>query len=70
MRLADRVPGMRPVLGLPSPLARTGAQTVSDYEALAVVIVIIAVVCWLLRGGIWRRCRCGAMYCNSCNRRK
>lgn len=37
--------------------------------ALIVVVLIVAVIYWLTRPGTWRRCRCGATYCNDCNRR-
>jgi len=43
---------------------------VNDYLSLLVVIAVVAGVCWLAAGRVWRRCRCGAQYCNSCNRRK
>lgn len=45
----------------------------TDYEALAVVIAIVAAVCYgprlLGRLHIWRRCACGARYCTTCGRR-
>lgn len=42
----------------------------SDYEALIVVIAIVIGICWLARGPVWRRCRCGAQYCNGCNAKR
>lgn len=42
----------------------------NDYLALLVVIAIVSVICWLARGGVYRRCRCGAQYCNGCNARR
>ena len=41
----------------------------NDTQSLLVVVVAIVVICWLARLPVWRRCRCGAEYCNDCNRR-
>lgn len=41
----------------------------ADNVALLIAVAILVVVTWLSRR-VWRRCRCGASYCNDCGRRK
>jgi hypothetical protein len=43
---------------------------VNDYLALLAVIGVFAAIGLLARYPVWRRCRCGAQYCNGCNARR
>lgn len=42
----------------------------TNYEALLFVAAIVIGICYLTAGRVWRRCRCGAQYCNGCNARR
>lgn len=42
----------------------------TDDLALVLVIAVLAGICWLPRLTVWRRCRCGAQYCNGCNAKR